>query len=95
MNALKWKNVQGNNRCQSGRGMSLVVGLLPANLQGELTGRQLGQLATILEATYLDGYEAAGGNTADTIDHVECHRKAALDKLARFMPEPVPEEAVR
>lgn len=43
-----------------------VLARIPNNLVKELSGRQLGILAVLLEATYKDGYKAAGGNLQDT-----------------------------
>jgi hypothetical protein len=40
-----------------------------APVWGELTGKQLALVARIVEAAYLDGYQAAGGDTSDTISH--------------------------
>lgn len=54
---------------------SRVVKTLPDDLIDELAGRQLGRVCELVEAAYLDGYKAAGGNTADIIEHCDHHRR--------------------
>lgn len=53
---------------------------IPAALIERLTSAELGLVARLIEATYLDGYTAAGGDTCDTITHYESHRRRLCER---------------
>ena len=82
MNGLKHKNFERAVGHPAARGIGLVMGLMPEHLVAEFSGRQLGEVARLLEATYQDGWSAAGGGVG-TVLHCEDHRRHVLTEIAR------------
>lgn len=79
MNATKVKNFRQTwNRGPATE--SHVLRNLPEDLIDQLPGRLLGRVAQVVEAAYLDGYAAAGGNTLDPVEHCETHRQAIISQ---------------
>jgi len=76
MNTLKYNNARRNSKATN-QGFAQIMATLPASLVHTMTGRQIALMIDHCEATYLDGYRAAGGDTCDTINHRDDHRKAA------------------
>lgn len=54
---------------------------IPQVLWDRLTGSELAVVAKLVEAAYLDGYTAAGGDTSDTVEHCDSHRQHLLRRL--------------
>jgi hypothetical protein len=80
MNALKYRNYAKAVGHPSNQGPGLILDLFPKQLLRELTGRQIGLVVRLLEATYMDGWSAAGGGIG-TVMHCEEYRRALLKKL--------------
>lgn len=57
-----------------------LTGRLPADLIAQLTGRQLARVMEALNAAYLDGYAAAGGNTCDPVHHSNDNGRALVER---------------
>lgn len=56
---------------------------IPEALWRSLTSRELALVARLVEAAYLDGYTAAGGDVADTVRHEEAHRQRLVNLIAK------------
>lgn len=72
-----------NARCALGLGpatFEALLGRLPDDLRAELTGRQLARVMEALNAAYLDGYTAAGGDTCDPVRHCNANGRALVER---------------
>lgn len=56
---------------------------IPQVLWDRLTSGELAVVARLVEAAYLDGYQAAGGDTSDTVEHCDTHRQHLMQRLSR------------
>lgn len=59
---------------------SCLAGRLPADLIAQLTGRQLARVMDALNAAYLDGYTAAGGDTCEPVRHCNANGRALVER---------------
>jgi len=60
---------------------SRLTGTLPDRLVARLASRDLAVVLQLPEATYRDGYTAAGGDTCDTVTHCERFRSHLRERL--------------
>lgn len=59
---------------------SKLIDRLPDDLRAALTGRQLARVCEALEAAYLDGYGAAGGDTCEPMAHRNDNGRALVER---------------
>lgn len=70
MSAIKYKRAVTGTRAGQ-----LIGQTIPEPLWDRLTSAEIKLVIQLIEAAYLDGYEAAGGNTLDPVTHCERHRQ--------------------
>lgn len=59
--------------------------MIPRSLADSLSGRQLGQVVAMMEAAYLDGFVAAGGDVLDTVSHHEQFRRTLAARIETML----------